>query len=269
MLIDFHTHAFPDKIAPSAIEALKNGIIRQSGYVPEVYGDGRADNLRENMKKCGIDISVVLPVVTNPDKVESINNFARTLRGDGLISFAGVHPKMKNPIKTLDKIKEDGFIGIKLHPEFQECYVDESDTTELLRYAENIGLYAVMHTGLDVGIAPPYHSSPARLAKLLDRINGDKLILAHLGSFGMWEDVYKNLAGCNAYFDTAIVSGLIDKGLYRDIIKKHGADKVLLGSDFPWESPDMSYKALIKLGLDESEFKLICSENAKKILNIS
>ena len=53
MVIDFHTHCFPEKIAERAIGKLS----ATSGLMP--YTDGTAEGLKKLMKQDGVDISVV------------------------------------------------------------------------------------------------------------------------------------------------------------------------------------------------------------------
>ena len=67
MIIDFHTHTFPDKIAAPALESLK------SSSESAAHTDGTNSGLAISMAESGVDISVVLPVVTNPQKASSMN----------------------------------------------------------------------------------------------------------------------------------------------------------------------------------------------------
>ena len=70
MIIDFHTHIFPDKIASSAIDILS----KKSGLVPQT--NGTALDLQNKTKDAKIDYSLILPVVTSPKQTKSINDFA-------------------------------------------------------------------------------------------------------------------------------------------------------------------------------------------------
>ena len=70
MVIDFHTHAFPDKIAQKTVDLLKE----KSKTVP--FTNGTVGGLSEKARNFGIDLSVVLPVVTNPLSTDKINDFA-------------------------------------------------------------------------------------------------------------------------------------------------------------------------------------------------
>ena len=69
-VIDFHTHAFPDKIAGKTIEMLS-----QKGGIP-AYTDGTKEGLRAVLTEAGISLGVVLPVVTRPEQFESVARFA-------------------------------------------------------------------------------------------------------------------------------------------------------------------------------------------------
>ena len=268
MLIDFHTHAFPDAIASRSITALKAGIKSQMGEEYEAYTDGTVSSLEKTMQENGVTKSVVLPVVTKVSQTATINAFAKTLRNDRILSFAGVHPMDERIEETLEQIKEDGFIGIKMHPEFQQAYVDSPEMIKIFKKAEELGLYTVIHCGNDIGLPPPVHATPQRIFNLLEHIDGKYLIGAHLGGFGLWEDVRKYLVGSPMYFDTAMLYRFIDRDLYRDIIKGHGADHILFGSDCPWERPSDTLSGLNELELSESEMTMITSENACRILGI-
>ena len=59
MLIDFHTHIFPEKIAQSTINALAS----KSGTIP--YTDGTVDGMLKALDRASADIAITLPVLTN------------------------------------------------------------------------------------------------------------------------------------------------------------------------------------------------------------
>ena len=88
MLIDFHTHAFPEKIAHMAIEKLS---FSSGGLQP--FTDGTVEGLKASMKEGGVDKSVVLNIATNARQQKSVNNFAASINnGDDIISYASVFP---------------------------------------------------------------------------------------------------------------------------------------------------------------------------------
>ena len=70
MIIDFHTHIFPDKIADKTISYLM-----EKGGIPS-FSNGSASGLIEKMNEAGVDISIALPAMTTPKQFDSINRFA-------------------------------------------------------------------------------------------------------------------------------------------------------------------------------------------------
>lgn len=268
MLIDFHTHIFPEKIAGKTIDILKTGALQCEGKEITSHFDATFTGLLGSMVKNGVDISITLPIATKPSQTDSINSYAKSVTDSEIISFASLHPENENTDKILENIKAAGFFGIKLHPEFQRFYVDDKNSVTILKKAEELKLYTVFHTGCDIGFPPPVHSTPKRLKNVLNYVSGKYIIAAHLGGWRMWDDVEKYLVGTDVLFDTAFLSDYISREQYKRIIKNHGADKILFGSDNPWESPDITLEFLNSLGLTDIEVENITYKNALKILNV-
>lgn len=268
MVIDFHTHVFPEKIAARSLEVLKEGVLRCEGIHAKAYTDGTTNGIKKSMNETGINLSVTLPIATKPSQTESINTFAKSVCCDKIISFATLHPLNEDTDAILENIAKSGFKGIKLHPEFQQAYIDSEAVIKIFKKAEELGLYTVIHSGADIGLDPPVHCTPRRLKNVLEYVSGKYIIAAHLGAFRMWDDVEKHLAGTDVYFDTAYLNGYIDPAQYKRIIKSHGADKILFGSDLPWENPIDTLNGIKALNLDKHELELITHLNAKKILRI-
>ena len=90
MIIDIHTHTFPEKIAHRAIMELKG-----KSQTP-AYTDGTNEDLLRKAKKAGVDLSVIQPVATSPSQVVSINNSSARINEEyskkGLLSFGCMHP---------------------------------------------------------------------------------------------------------------------------------------------------------------------------------
>jgi predicted TIM-barrel fold metal-dependent hydrolase len=270
MIIDFHTHAFPEKIAARTIEALIANTARISDYPMKNYTDGTARGLIEAEKRAGADLAVVLPIVTNPKQTETVNRVAKETNeaNCGLYSFGSVHPADPDALNWVDRLAADGFKGIKLHPEFQNVYADSDEVISICRRAEKYGMTVVFHAGRDIGYLPPVKTAPDMLLRIIDRVPDMKLVAAHLGGWMMWDEVAEKLVGTPIYFDTAFIADFIDKSLTCDIIKAHGADKVLFGSDAPWEDPAKTLEFLRSLSIAPEDLKKICGTNAAGLLGI-
>ena len=269
MVIDFHTHVFPDKIAERTISLLS------SKANIKAHTDGSESGLISSMERAGVDSSVALPVVTAPKQFDSINSFAAAVnekykdKERRIISFAGIHPYCEDLEGKMRYIKEQGFLGIKLHPDYQGVFFDDERYIKILTLAEELDLICVTHAGVDGGFpGEEVRCTPSRIKKVLKSAPHSKLVLAHMGSNEMAEEVYETLAGEDVYFDTAYVLRFIGKDLFTKILNKHGADKILFASDTPWASQSEDVNILRSFGLSPEDGEKIFEKNARKLLGI-
>lgn len=265
MVIDFHTHIFPDKIAAKTIKALE-----EEGSV-KAFTNGTLGGLKASMKESNIDISVILPVVTRPSQFDSVNSFAAEINGkEGIISFGGIHPDSEDYRGQLVEIKASGLPGIKLHPDYQATFIDDPKYINIIRYAVELGLIVIIHAGLDIGLPDPVHCPPERSAAMLSQIEGEhaRIILAHMGGYDRWDDVEEYLVGTKAILDTSYCFGKISDEQFIRIVKNHGADRILFASDSPWSGQKESLEHLKSLELTEEELEYITFKNAAQLLGM-
>ncbi|MDR0992152.1 MAG: amidohydrolase family protein [Ruminococcus sp.] len=268
MYIDFHSHAFADKIAGKAIEVLKSHLALY-GYPDDCYSDGTIADTEKFYKNSIIDKAVLMPIATKPSQHEIINNWAAAQNNSEVFyCFGSVHPKGFDALKELERIKALGLYGIKLHPDYQEFFVDDESVFPVYKKCAELGLPVMFHAGLDAICPDTIHCTPQRAVTVLDAVPGLTAIFAHMGGNTLWRDVYGILAGRDCYLDTSYSITWEDENLMRGIIEKHGADKMLFGSDFPWDDPEKTVRDLRKLGLTESEYDNIFYKNAVRLLNI-
>ena len=262
MIIDFHTHAFPEKIAGRAIEKLS---FTSGGLIPQT--DGTIDSLKNLMKKDGVNKSVALAIATNEKQQTAVNDFIKSQECDEIIPFGSVYPHAENAIEELERIHSMGLKGIKLHPEYQQFFVDDEKMKPLYKRISELGLIVLFHAGEDFGYPAPYHATPERLRKAAEWIDSP-MICAHWGSAGMGEDVLKYLCDIPVYFDTAFGYGTMPKERAQRILDKKGADYIVFGSDCPWNAPSWDMRMIETLELTESEKEKIYHKNAEKLLGI-
>ena len=120
MIIDFHTHAFPEKIAEKAIEKLS---FASGGLIPQT--NGTVSGLKALMKKDGVDKSVALGIATNEKQQTAVNDFIKSQECEEIIPFGSVYPHAESALEELERIHSMGIKGIKLHPEYQQFFVDD------------------------------------------------------------------------------------------------------------------------------------------------
>ena len=256
MIVDFHTHTYPDKIVSKTLELL----VSRSKTKPA--SDGTLAGLQHSMAQSGVDISVVLPVVTAPHQVERINTVAKTVTaqftGSGVWSFGGIHPGNDNYKEILNGIKSAGLKGIKLHPDFQKFYIDDPAVYPLYEIIQETQLPILMHMG------DPHqtYSQPQRLAKVLKEFPKLRVIAAHLGGWERWEEAVANLkADERLRFDTSSCSPFLPKDKMREIIRHYGAENCFFGVDFPMWDHEEELERFFALSLTDYENKRILSEN--------
>ena len=265
MIIDFHTHIFPEKIAGKTIESLEN----LSGI--KASTNGTLEGLLASMEQAGVDISVIMPVVTKPVQMESINHFSKEINDrypSKLISFGGIHPDVSDYKKELDYIKELGLKGIKIHPDYQQVMIDDVRFMNIIEYADELGLVILTHAGIDIGLPDTVHCPPQKMRKVLDAIKPKKMVVAHYGGWKMWQEVYDYLAGEDVYLDTAFTFDFIEEEMFLKILEKHDPDKILFATDSPWSHAAKNIEALKKLPIDENIRQNIFSGNAKRLLEL-
>ena len=264
MIIDFHTHIFPDKIAHRTIEHLS----QVGGIQPA--SDGTLEGLKNSMKETGVDLSVILPVVTKPEQFDNVNRFAKEIndiyKGNTLLSFGGIHPDCTDYKHKLRQIKEMGLKGIKIHPDYQGVMIDDKRFMNIIEYADALDLIIITHAGIDIGLPEPVHCPPDKMRTVYDKIKPKKMVLAHYGGWKQWEMVYDYLAGTEMYFDTAFTLDFIENEWFYKILDKHGAKRILFATDSPWSDAKKGIDYIRQLNIPEESKNMILYENAQKLL---
>lgn len=277
MLIDFHTHFFPDKIAINTVSYLRRKMIElELIQHPELEGeelypictDATYKSTIDVMNRSEVDKFVLLPVATNETQVANVNKYAEKMRSDNIISFGAVYPYQKDYEYVLEDLKIRGFKGIKLHPEEQNIQIDSPEAIRVMKKAADLGMYIVVHAGEYPGYEAPFHSSPKQFLNAMQEVDGSKIVAAHLGGINMFDDVEKYLVGTDIILDTAYISKVIDFEQYKRIILNHGAEKVIFGSDCPWQDPQETLEDLKSLNLDDEAMELITHKNAERMLGL-
>lgn len=263
MIIDAHTHVFPDRIARDTVAELA----REAGV--EARSDGRVSSLLRAMDEGGVDRAVIAPVATRPGQEPGILRWVTSLPADRLIPFAGLVATGPDAVAHVHRIADAGVAGIKLHADYQRHFVDDPAADPAYAAAAERRLVLLFHAGVDIGLPDPVHASPERLARVMDRHPGLRCILAHLGGYRMWDDVERCLVGRPCFFDTAYLAGHLDEARFLRIVRTHGVERILFGTDSPWGEPAGDIAWLRATGLDGDELDRILGANAAALLGIS
>lgn len=276
MIIDIHTHTFPEKIADIAVKKLSN-----SGHIP-YFSNGTAAGLKASMQNAGIDYSVVLPVATNPLKLDSMNSVSIEQNGkEGLIYFGAMHPDAPDWQEQLERLYQNGIKGIKIHPVYQGVDIDDIRYLKILNKAAELGLIVLMHAGDDIGFPGEIRCSPKMIANALRQVGDIKIILAHMGGWKNWKEVAGNLANTSAMLDTAFALGkitplddtfsedflnLLNESDFIKLVQTFGSHRILFGTDSPWTDQKQSLDLIKNLPLADDEKNKILGKNAFELL---
>ena len=278
MIIDIHTHTFPDKLAALAIPKM------QQASHSVAFTAGTVSALKESMAMAGIDKSVVLPVATNPLKVGSINDISIAMAEKELIYFGCIHPETEAPEAELTRIAAAGVKGIKLHPVYQGVDIDDKRFLRILYKAAELGLIVITHAGDDIGFPGVRRCTPRMLRNALRQVGDLTLIAAHMGGWKNWEEARELLCDTSVRLDTAFSLGsitpletdyyspeelkLMDTEEFCKTVRLFGSERVFFGSDSPWTDQAQSVADIRALALSETEKDNILGGNAARLLGI-
>ncbi len=264
MLIDFHTHAFPEKIASRALIQLA----ARAKMIPVT--DGSVPDLYDKLSGWQVDKAVVCNIATNVKQQTSVNDFAiqtKASYGDRLIPLGSVHPASPDLLSEIERIHNAGLPGIKLHPDYMEKDFDDPAYGPILDTAAELGLFVIIHAGFDVYSPDHIYAPPEAILKVIERHPKLKLVCAHYGSNCLWDSAEMKLAGKPIWIDTSMGcrEGLSPAQAKR-ILEKHDSERILFGSDCPWCIPSQNVAWLERLGLSSSLLDKIFYQNAEALL---
>lgn len=222
------------------------------------------------MSDSEISWSVLLPLAKGREDVSSLNDWVLSVSGDDLLPFGAVHPFMENLESELDRLVACGVRGIKMMPLLQEVYPDDPQCERLYEALIERKMILVTHAGRDPLERREIFGTPERFARAIECYPDLRLELAHLGGLRMWDEVRRYLlpAGKNVYFDTAYVSFYLTMKEMEELIRDIGSERVLFGSDYPWEEPGRAAAIIGRLGLCELEKEAILWKNASALLDL-
>jgi predicted TIM-barrel fold metal-dependent hydrolase len=265
MIIDFHTHVFPDALAGRALETLLNNI----DAVITPVTDATVSGLLRHMKKSGVDISVVQPVITKQTQFVTLNTWAACICSENLLAFGSIYPHTGDYKRDIDFVVSLGLKGLKFHCEYQDFYIDAPEMLKIYDYAISRGLILLHHAGADhPGSSKPLKSSPERFARIADAMGGGVIIAAHFGGHAEWDDVERYLVGRNIYLDTSMGFEYFPHDQFLRIVKNHGEEKILFASDSPWSDAGAEIRRLKALPLSDEDKAVILGGNARRILRL-
>ena len=267
-LIDFHVHLFPDALAGRTLEKLAHTAADEHGDAP-YFSDATYTGTLRKMDEWNVDAIVTQHIATSVKSMHKVNDFAASVKGYRIYAFGSVHPDAPDALEELERIKALGLDGVKLHPDYQEFFVDESRMATLYEKMAQLGLPVLFHAGWDPLSPECVHAEPERLKSVVTGYPDLTVIAAHLGGMQRYDQVEKHLMGCkNLYIDTAMCATYVkNMEQYARILRGHGLERVLFATDCPWSTPERELKLLHTVEMTNEEREGVLCGNALRLLD--
>ena len=112
--------------------------------------------------------------------------------------------------------------------------------------------------------------APRHVRHILDTVPGLTLIACHFGGYQRLDEAERTVVGSRAYLETSWppTTGDLDPERIRALIARHGADRVVYGSDWPMTDPATEIAAVKALGLDPDDEAKILGGNLARLLDL-
>lgn len=191
--------------------------------------------------------------------------------------YVSIDPWVLGPEEAADHLRDlaenHGARGIKLHPVRQRFHVNDQRMWPTYRVCVEMGLSVVSHSGPSQGAEQ--HGDPRAYIHVLRAFPDLTMVAAHMGG-GAWTQVPELVEACsNALFDC---SEIIDwfgapnaptERQLAQLIRDVGAQRFMMGSDFPWWAPAHCAERVMGLPLLSAEEKeMILGANAARLLSL-
>lgn len=262
MIIDAHMHVWPDHVA----DAMHN---QRPAGMPLRF-DGKVSGLLRTMDEAGIDKGLALGVGVKASVVARTNEFIGTVPRDRLVPMGTVHPELSVE-ENIKHLKDNGIVGVKLHPLFQALSLSDPRVRDICAALAEEGMPIISHVGSGGDDEANERGNPAALRALADDLPDLKLIACHYGGYHRLDDAEEHVVGSRVTLETSWPPSLaeLEKERLVAIIRRHGADRVVFGSDWPMADPGAEIAVIRDLGLTKDEEDGILGNNLARLLGLS
>ena len=264
-VIDAHCHIYPEKIANKAavnISDFYDGI-------PYIGGD--VTTLLQLMEQQGIDHAVVNSAAMSPRQVAAVNRFLldkATEHPDKFSPVGSVHPDCtpEELDAAIQFLTENGFHGIKIHPDMLHIPVDDPRMLEIYGRCQAAGLPVLLHTG-----DKRYDfSNPNRLERILPLFPDLTVIGGHFAGRDMFTEAADRLHGFSNLFtdcSSAFDAMTREEAIY--CFQTYGTHRIMFGTDYPVCQPHYDMDFLLSLPIEGEALGDVFWRNAVKIYKLS
>lgn len=276
MLLDAHVHIFPPEFI-----ARREQLAAEEPFFALLYADPKSpmqshEGLLQDMRAGGIDRAWVVGFSWQLEKNARAHNdyLLRTAQEhpEKLRAFAGLWAKAGWAHKEAKRVLEMGINGLgELAFYDQDLHLSSLSPLCNLCAAYNVPLMLHVNEPLGKIYAGKAPMGLGRSFQLLEQHPRCRIILSHMGG-GIF--FYKTLvprqvgnAFANLWLDTAATPFLYQPRALKLAVELLGADRVLLGSDYPLLSLKRTLSLVERAGLSEAEMNMVCGQAAMELVS--
>jgi predicted TIM-barrel fold metal-dependent hydrolase len=142
---------------------------------------------------------------------------------------------------------------------------------DLMRALAAAGIVVITHAGAGGDEAANERGAPHHLRALVDAVPDLTLIACHYGGYHRLDEAESTVVGSRAILETSWppTLGELDKARLRALIARHGADRVVFGSDWPMTDPATEIAAIRALGLPSEDEAAILGGTLAGVLGLA
>ncbi|MBF0258564.1 MAG: amidohydrolase family protein [Desulfamplus sp.] len=280
MIIDFHTHIFPDDICNSRENYFDNEPAFKLLYNSPSSKIASAPDLLQIMDEEEVKLSVIFgfpwkdgdTAIKNNDYImESVAKYPDRFKG-----FACFDMEWEGAAKETQRCIKGGLCGVG-ELAFYLSGIDDQALSRLepvMEVCMKAGNLPVMiHTNETVGHKYPGKTPNTleQIYKLAKRFPENRIVLAHWGGGIFFYNLLKKESKGvlkNIWYDTAASPFLYDSAIYRVVREIGLMDKIVMGSDYPLLKPSRYYKDINDSGISKEEKEKIIGKNAMLLMGL-
>jgi len=275
MIIDSHTHIFPDEVRKD-----REAFCRRDEGFSFIYKSPKAkmvgvEDLIASMDESRIDRSVICGFPWGRPDLCSLHNqylmeSASRYPSRFIVFVSLLFSNLDWSSKELDRAVKAGAKGVGeiafYHDEMTSQ--DIHRMKPILTQMEKQRIPLLLHTNETIGHPYPGKgkTSPERFYELILSFPNLPIILGHWGGglpfYELMPEVAKTMV--NVYYDTAASPFLYSKKIYAIASEMVGVEKIFFGTDFPLISPRRYFEELEECGLSKPDQKKILGLNFSK-----
>jgi predicted TIM-barrel fold metal-dependent hydrolase len=224
------------------------------------------DQIIEAMDRYGIEKALMSSTAAIVGDVKEGNDgVARMMKAhpDRIIGYCVPNP-FRAPLDELKRCIDLGFRGVKLHPYWSGCPLDNRMLLPVYEEAQRRRMPLLFHSGGSLTSPDFRFTTPEMIVRMAKKYPSVSFIVGHMG-LERWLDLVNAAPQAeNVYLD--ITMSIPDVERVEMAVEAVGAERVLFGSDLPLLNPAVPIGLVEECGLSVKEKDLILGGNMERVL---